>query len=57
VTAVSYKDFATPGREFRLYQNSLRPGWVLAKVVKDGAATQIEQNATIRQLIRVRLKP
>jgi hypothetical protein len=56
VPAVNYQDFATPGREFRLYQNSLRPGWVLAKVVADGASAEIEQYAITRQLVRVRLK-
>ena len=57
VPAVEYKDYATPGREFRLYQNSMRPGWVLGKVVGDGGSAQIEQYATYRQLVRVRLKP
>jgi 4-amino-4-deoxy-L-arabinose transferase-like glycosyltransferase len=54
--AVNYKDYAMPGREFRLYQNSMRPGWVLAKVVADGGSAQIEQYATYRQLVHVRLK-
>jgi hypothetical protein len=56
VPVMDYKDYATPGREFRLYQSSMRPGWVLAKVVKDGASTQIERYSINRQLIRVRLK-
>ena len=56
VMTADYKDYATPGREFRLYQSSMRPGWVLAKVVGDGGSAQIEQYAINRQLIRVRLK-
>jgi hypothetical protein len=56
VITADYKDYATPGREFRLYQSAMRPGWVLAKVVGDGGSAQIEQYAINRQLIRVRLK-
>jgi hypothetical protein len=56
VPAVNYKDYATPGREFRLYQNSVQPGWVLPKVVGEGGSAQIEQYDNYRQLVRVRLK-
>jgi hypothetical protein len=56
VATVDYKEYATPGREFRLYQNSMRPGWVLAKVVADGGSAQIERYAISRQLVQVRLK-
>jgi len=53
---MDYKDFAGPGREFRIYQSSMRPGWILAKAVGEGASTQIEQYSINRQLIRIRLK-
>ena len=56
MTAMDYKDFAKAGREFRLYQSSMRPGWLLARVVADGGSAQIEQYAPSRQLVRVRLK-
>jgi hypothetical protein len=54
---VEYKDFAAPGREFLVYQNSLRPGWLLSKVVDDGALAEIQKQAPYRSLVRVRLKP
>jgi len=56
VTAMQYKDFAKVGGEFRLYQSSMRPGWLLAKVVADGGTAQIERYSPSRQLMRVKLK-
>ncbi len=56
VTAMQYKDFAKAGGEFRLYQSSMRPGWLLAKVVADGGTAQIERYSPSRQLMRVKLK-
>jgi len=53
---VEYQSFATPGREFFVYQNSLRPGWLISKVVADGAAVEIRKYAGARALMRVRLK-
>jgi len=57
IPLVEYTDFATPGREFRIYQNSLRPGWLLSKVVDDGGLAEIQKLGPYRSLIRVRLKP
>lgn len=57
VAVEEYKDFATPGRTFSVYQNSLRPGWLLARIVADGDAAELTQDATFRQLYRVRIKP
>jgi hypothetical protein len=51
-----YAEFATPGREFLVYQNSLRPGWVLSRVVADGASVAIRKVATFRELVSVRLR-
>ena len=51
-----YAEFATPGKEFVVYQNSLRPGWVLSRVVADGASVAIRKVATFRELVNVRLR-
>jgi hypothetical protein len=56
VQVLEYRDFAAPGREFLVYQNSLKPGWLLARVLADGASAQIQAYTTYRQLLRVRLK-
>jgi Dolichyl-phosphate-mannose-protein mannosyltransferase len=55
LTVAAYPEFAKPGREFVMYQNSLRPGWVLARAVADGAKVEIQQVANYRQLVSVRL--
>ena len=57
VGVVEYQSFASPGREFLVYQNTLRPGWLISKVVDDGAAVEVRKYAGFRALIRVRLKP
>jgi hypothetical protein len=51
-----YAEFATPGKEFLVYQNSLRPGWVLSRVVADGAGVAIRKVTTFRELVSVRLR-
>jgi hypothetical protein len=56
VQVQEYRDFATPGREFLVYQNSLKPGWVLARVLADGATADVQAYTNYRQLFRVRLK-
>jgi hypothetical protein len=56
VRVVDYQNFASPGREFFVYQNTLRPGWLISKVVDDGATVEIRKYAGSRSLIRVRLK-
>ena len=56
VGVVEYQSFASPGREFFVYQNTLRPGWLISKVVDDGATVEIRKYAGLRSLIRVRLK-
>jgi hypothetical protein len=53
---VEYQSFASPGREFFVYQNTLRPGWLISKVVDDGATVEIRKYAGSRVLMRVRLK-
>jgi hypothetical protein len=53
---VEYRSFASAGREFLVYQNTLRPGWLISKVVDDGATVEIRKYAGARALIRVRLK-
>jgi hypothetical protein len=57
VPLVEYTTFATPGREFLVYQNALRPGWLLSKVVDDGAIAEIQKHTAYRSLVHVRLRP
>jgi hypothetical protein len=56
ISLEEYPKFATSGREFLVYQNTLRPGWLLSKVVDDGAAVEIQKQSAYRSLVRVRLK-
>jgi hypothetical protein len=56
VQVLEYGDFAAPGREFLVYQNSLKPGWLLARVLADGGTAEIQAYTNYRQLLRVRLK-
>ena len=56
VRVVDYPNFASPGREFLVYQNTLRPGWLISKVVDDGATVEVRKYAGARALMRVRLK-
>ena len=51
-----YSKFATPGREFLVYQTSMRPGWLLSKVVDDGATAEIQKQSAYRSLVRVRIE-
>jgi hypothetical protein len=55
VQVLEYGDFAVPGREFLVYQNSLRPGWLLARVMADGASADVQAFTNYRQLFRVKL--
>ncbi|HWB83405.1 MAG TPA: glycosyltransferase family 39 protein [Bryobacteraceae bacterium] len=55
ISAMEYSRFATPGREFLVYQNTLRPAWLLQKIVADGGSAEIRKISTIRELVRVRL--
>jgi hypothetical protein len=57
IRVIEYQSFARPGREFLVYQNTLRPGWLISKVVDDGATVEIRKYQGSRALIRVRLKP
>jgi hypothetical protein len=52
---IDYRDFATPGKEFRVLQNPIMPGWLLRKVAADGGAEAVEQYTDLRQLYRVRM--
>lgn len=56
VQVVEYRSFARPGREFLVYQNTLRPGWLISKVVDEGATVELRKYAGFRSLMRVRLK-
>jgi hypothetical protein len=56
VQVLEYRDFAAPGREFLVYQNTLKPGWLLPRVLDDGASADLQAYTNYRQLFRVRLK-
>ena len=56
IHALDYKKFATPGKEFRLLQNPLKPGWMLAKIAADNGEEVIERYTNLRQLYRIRMK-
>ena len=53
---IDYRDFATPGRDFHVLQNPLKPGWLLEKIAADGGSEAIDQYTNLRQLYRVRMK-
>jgi hypothetical protein len=53
---VEYKTFATPGKEFLVFQNTPRPGWLLRKVLDDRYPTTLEDYDAYRVLVRVRVK-
>ncbi|HJT87175.1 MAG TPA: glycosyltransferase family 39 protein [Bryobacteraceae bacterium] len=57
VRVVEYRDFAAPGRQFLIYQNELRPGWLLSKVIDEGGTAEIRSYSTFRALLQVHLKP
>ena len=57
VQVIPYQDFAAPGREFLLYQNPLKPGWLLSKIVADGGSADLLELTSYRLLYRARLKP
>jgi hypothetical protein len=56
VNVIEWGDFTHGTREFTAYQSSLRPGWVLARVVEEGATVEIKKTALYRELVRVRLR-
>jgi cytochrome b561 len=54
---MEYRDFASPGREFLLYQNTLHPGWVLPTVLAGGGTADVRTCANYRLLYGVRINP
>jgi hypothetical protein len=54
---LDYRDFVTPGKEFLVLQNPLKPGWLLAKIAADGGSESIQEYTHIRQLYRIRMSP
>jgi hypothetical protein len=56
IRALDYGAFATPGTEFRLLQNPLKPGWMLEKIAADGGSETIDHYTNLRQLYRIRMK-
>jgi hypothetical protein len=56
IQVLDYASFATPGKEFRLLQNPLKPGWMLEKIAADGGSESIDRYTNLRQLYRIRMK-
>jgi hypothetical protein len=56
VNVVEWSEFARGTHEFLAYQSSLRPGWVLARVVEEGATVEVRKTALLRELVKVRLR-
>jgi hypothetical protein len=56
IRALDYRTFATPGKEFRLLENPLKPGWMLEKIAADGGQEVIQRYTNLRQLYRIRMK-
>jgi hypothetical protein len=52
---LDYRDFVTPGKQFRVLQNPLKPGWLLEKIAADGGTEAIDDYTKLRQLYRVRM--
>ncbi len=50
-----YAQFAAPGREVTVYQNVLRPGWMLQKVTDEGGSAEIRKYSAARMLVTVHL--
>ena len=55
IRVVDYRSFAAGGKEFRLLQNPLKPGWLLEKIAADGGSEAIDRYTAGRQLYRVRM--
>jgi hypothetical protein len=56
VQALDYRTFATPGKEFRLLQNPLKPSWMLEKIAADGGTETIDRYTNLRQLYRIHVR-
>jgi hypothetical protein len=54
VQVVDHAGFHPEGGEFRAYQNTLRPGWVLSDAVNRGDQVQLLRASPARQLFRIR---
>jgi hypothetical protein len=53
---IDYQAFYAPGKEFLVYQNTLRPGWLLEKIMNDGGSAEVLAYSGFRHLVRVRFK-
>jgi hypothetical protein len=50
-----WADFAHDTREFMAYQSSLRPAWMLQRVLAEVATVEVKKATTYRTLLKVRL--
>jgi hypothetical protein len=55
VHVFDYRSFATSGKDFRILQNPLKPGWLLEKIAADGGSEGIDRYTAGRQLYHVRM--
>ena len=56
VNVMEWGDFTHNTREFVAYQTLLRPGWVLERVVEEGATVEVRKTTRYRELVKVRLR-
>jgi hypothetical protein len=51
-----FRDFEPAGGEFTVYQNTLRPGWVMQKILDEGGSARVESYSGFRQTARMVIK-
>jgi hypothetical protein len=56
IQVVEYGKFATAGKEILIYQDTGRIGWLVPKLLHDGAAVRLEEWTRNRALLHVRVR-
>ncbi len=56
VNVRTWAEFARDTHEFTALQSSLRPAWILQRVVEEGATVEVKKAAPYRTLLNVRLR-
>lgn len=54
VRVLEYRDWVTPGREFLVYQNTFRPGWLVPEILAEEGQAIVEGYEGPRALLRIR---
>jgi hypothetical protein len=52
----TWAEFTSDTHEFTALQSSLRPAWILQRVVEEGATVEVKKAAPYRTLLHVRLR-